>query len=78
MTDELTDNVYTFLREYIQQHHLPPTLREIAEGCYIGTSTTLRCLDRLEAQGRISREPGKARGIILLEPETPPNPPEQD
>jgi DNA-binding MarR family transcriptional regulator len=75
MTDDLTESVYSFIREYIHLHHLPPTLREIAEGCHIGRSTTLRHLDRLEAGGRLVREPGKARSICLIEPDSPPIPP---
>ncbi len=75
MTDLLTETVYTFIRAYIHQHHLPPTLREIAEGCHIGRSTTLRHLDRLEAWGRLFREPGKARSIYLIEPDTTSNSP---
>lgn len=75
MTDHLTETVYTFIRAYIHLHHLPPTLREIAEGCHIGRSTTLRHLDRLEAWGWLFREAGKARGIYLIEPDTASNPP---
>jgi hypothetical protein len=36
--------------------------------CYIGRSTVLRHLDRLEIQGRIIRGPGRARGITLPKP----------
>lgn len=66
MTDRL-DEIYGFIRDYIAQHQRPPTLREIAKGCYTNTSTVLRCLDILEARGRLSREPGIARSLRLLD-----------
>lgn len=78
MTDELTDCVFTFLQNYIHHYHLPPTLREISTGCHMGTSTTLRHLDRLEMLGRISRIPGKARSIILIDSTTTLDSPEKD
>lgn len=65
MSKELTTAVYHYIQQYIAEHGFAPSLRDIAEGCYIGRSTVLRHLDRLEAQGRIMRELGKARGIIL-------------
>ncbi len=69
MTQSVTDVVYDFIKDYIQEHAYPPTLREIARGCYISTSGVTRHLDRLEQKGKIYREPGRARGIRLLEEE---------
>ena len=66
MNNPLTDEVYNFIEHYIQQHGYAPSLREIAMGCYLGTSSVLRHLDKLEAWGWISREPGRARGMVLL------------
>lgn len=64
----LLEQVYQFIVAYIDEHGNNPTLREIAAGCYIGRSTTYRFLDKLEAQGRIIREPGQARSIRLPKP----------
>jgi repressor LexA len=61
-----TREVFQFIQKYTQQHTHPPTIREIAEGCFLSTSSVTRHLDRLEEQGRLSREVGKARGITLL------------
>lgn len=60
--------VYEYLRQCARQRQLPPTYREIARHCLLSTGSVTRQLDRLELQGRIRREHGKARGIILLDP----------
>ena len=64
----LLEQVYDFVSSYICEHASSPSLREIADACYLGTSTTYRFLDKLEAQGRIFREPGKSRNIRLPKP----------
>ncbi len=61
----LLEQVYDFVSSYIREHSNSPSLREIADACYIGRSTTYRFLDKLEAQGRIMRELGQARNIRL-------------
>jgi len=61
-----TETVYHFVHDYIQAHRIAPSIREIAEGTYIGRSTVVRHLDRLEALGRIIRTPGRARSIRLI------------
>ena len=66
-SDPAVEAVYRFICAYIDEHGYPPSLREIGAHCYIGRSTVLLYLARLEAQGRISRDPGKARSITLLE-----------
>lgn len=65
----LLERVYDFISEYIHENSNSPTLREIADACYLGRSTTYRFLDKLEAHGRIVRAPGKARNIRLPKPE---------
>ncbi len=69
MTHSVTDAVYGFIKAYIQEHAYPPTVREIAQGCFISTSAVTRHLDRLEQKGKIYREPARARGIRLLDEE---------
>jgi len=61
-----TEAVYTFIKQYMEEWGLPPSQREIADGCYIARSAVVRHLDKLEAQGRIALIPGKSRGIRLL------------
>lgn len=66
MAKGTTQAVYLFVKDYIKQHTHPPTLREIGEGCYLSTSGVTRHLERLEWEGKIRREPGRARGITML------------
>ncbi len=67
MTNSVTDAIYGFIKNYVKEHTYPPTLREIGRGCYLSTSAVTRHLDRLEQRGKIYREPGRARGIRLLD-----------
>lgn len=57
--------VYAFLQTYLKAHSYAPSQREIALACHLGKSTVLRCLDRLEIDGLITREIGQARSIVL-------------
>lgn len=66
MDESTTQQVYLFICAYIKKHQLPPTLREMAEGCLIATGTLIRHLDRLESLQQISRIPHMARGIVVL------------
>jgi repressor LexA len=65
--EQTVENLYSFIQTYIQENGYSPSLREISEGCYLGRSTVLRYLDKLEAKGRITRAEGKARSISLKE-----------
>ena len=65
-THETLETVYVFLEAFITEHGYAPSLREISARCFIGRSTVIHYLDRLEAQGRLSREEGKARSIVLI------------
>jgi len=62
------EDIFTFLCEYDRQFGYSPTLREVAEACYMSRPNMYRYLDQLIAQGRISRDSGIARGITLLMP----------
>jgi len=63
------DVLYAVLEYVVTYQHLnnqlSPTLREIAQGCFISKSVAARCLDILEAQKKITRQEGKARSIRL-------------
>jgi len=63
--EQTLEGIYDFIRRYIAENGYAPSLREISDGCYLGRSTVLRYLDKLEAKGRISRTMGKARSITL-------------
>lgn len=64
-TNTITETVYTFIQNFVHEHGYAPSLRKIGEACYIGRSTVVRHLDKLEAIGQIERETGKARSIRL-------------
>lgn len=64
---DTTEQVYDFLCQYIEEHKYAPSIRDIALGCYIGRSTVIRHLDKLEGQGRISRELEQPRSIRIIE-----------
>ena len=61
-----TQIVFRFIKKYTDLHTHPPTIREIAEGCFISTSAVTRHLAYLEGEKKLIREPGKSRGITLL------------
>jgi repressor LexA len=65
--EDTLETVYQFIRSYSLENGYPPSHREISVACYIGRSTVLRYLDKLEKRGRIIRTLSKARGIHLIE-----------
>jgi DNA-binding MarR family transcriptional regulator len=60
-------SVYRYLKAYSALHSYPPSQREIAADCHLSKTTVLRCLDRLELDGLIVREPGQARSITIMD-----------
>jgi SOS-response transcriptional repressor LexA len=66
MAKGVTLQVYLFIKDYIKEHTHPPTIREIADGCFLSSSSVVHHLDRLEGEGKLFREPYKARGITLV------------
>jgi len=65
MYNPMTEAIYAFIECYIKEQGIPPSQREIAEGCYLVRSAVIRHLDRLEAYGRITRIHNTSRGIRL-------------
>ncbi|MEM6528760.1 MAG: FaeA/PapI family transcriptional regulator [Chloroflexota bacterium] len=63
--EDMTEQVYDFIADYIAEHGFPPSTREMAAAVYISRGAVARHLDRLEIAGRIARTPGRARGIRL-------------
>ena len=57
-----------FLRDFTARNPYPPTVRELARGCGISsTSVADRQLRRLEEGEYLTRRPGIARGRVLTE-----------
>jgi len=60
--------VYDYIKDYIDNHGSPPTLREIS--AHIGTAGTVTAMSHLEAlekKGYILRREGSSRGISLMQ-----------
>jgi DNA-binding MarR family transcriptional regulator len=66
LAEELTNQVYSFICAYTQQYGLPPTYAKIAEDLDITMSNVRRCLDILEARGKIYREFNSKPAIRLI------------
>lgn len=61
-------DVLDFLRQHLEIHGYPPTLREIARQIgIVGTAGAVRYLDALEKKGWIRRRAGGSRSITLSE-----------
>lgn len=61
------EDVYAYLKQRWEQEHYVPTQREIAIDCGISPVTLNKCLDILEAQGRITRQALQSRNIRMVE-----------
>lgn len=60
------ERILGYIVSYIEEHKIPPTLREISEGVGISTtSVTTYHLQRLEKDGLIERDPNISRGLRL-------------
>lgn len=59
------DLIYQFILSFYEKHGLYPTQREIAKGCHLAHSSVYYQLNRLEAQGRIERAPGRQRSLFI-------------
>ena len=62
----MLDKVWHFICDFNHQFGYPPNLRQIAEMVFMSRANLYRYLDHLEAEGRLTREPGVARGITIL------------
>ena len=65
---EDTARVLDYVRLYINERKgAAPSMREIANGCFISVSQVVTHLEILEAYGVIRRTPGRARAIWLVD-----------
>lgn len=61
------ERIYNFLVKYIQENGFSPSIREICEGTFLkSTSTVYRHLQRLEDEGRIEMKQNSFRAIKLV------------
>ena len=64
---DTTRSIYCFIRAYFDERSIPPTHREIAEGCFVSSGTVTRHLDRLVIFGYIERLEATTRGLRLTD-----------
>lgn len=66
--DNKLNEVYDYLKNYIEENSFPPTVREISSALGItSTSTVFYYLEKLQSQGKILRSDNKNRAITLVD-----------
>jgi len=69
---ERQNEIVEFIRLFAKQHKKPPTLNEIGEGVGISwVSAVHKHVAALERKGYLTKTPGEARGIHLVDPTDP-------
>jgi SOS-response transcriptional repressor LexA len=66
MAVETRERVYQFICSYVDEHHMPPTRQEIADGVGMSKPSVQRAIDILEARGKMKRERFKARTVLSV------------
>jgi len=62
------ETVLEFIKEFQEEHGYAPTYREIRDGCHLSsTSQVAPYIDDLIAEGKLSKTPGAARTLRVLE-----------
>jgi repressor LexA len=56
-----------WVKNFIRENHMPPTVREIGEAFGTKSSSVFELLEALERKGYITREPRKARSIVIID-----------
>ena len=65
--DATRKDMLDFIIQFITEHGYSPSFKEIKEGVYIGsTSSIYQHLRVLERQGKITMEPGHPRTIAVM------------
>ena len=71
MADGLSEKqqrIITFLRDFLEEHDYPPSIRDIQQGCDISSTSVVDYnLKRLEEKGLIRRDREVSRAIELLD-----------
>ena len=66
---ERTDRVLAWIRGYMTLHGYAPSVRDIVDGCELGsTATAHRYLDILAGERWLKHDPKVSRSIVLLDP----------
>jgi SOS-response transcriptional repressor LexA len=65
--EQILREVLQFIREFINEHGISPSITEVADGCFRSRSGVVRYLDLLQARGYIERIPRSPRSISLLD-----------
>ncbi len=66
MISDKQEHILEFIRGFIVEHEYPPTVRDVAGGCGLSsTSVAEYHLDVLHREGYIKRIPKISRGICL-------------
>ena len=65
---ERQSRILAFIRRYTAANSHPPSLREIAEGCNVSSTSVINYnIRRLEESGYLTRTPRNCRTIVLTE-----------
>lgn len=65
---ELREQICKFITEYTATHSYAPTIREIADGVGLKSSSSVHShLTQLEIEGRIETKPNSPRTIRIIE-----------
>ncbi len=68
MGTQRADEILEFIKEFIHEENMAPSVREICDGVGIrSTSTVHRYLHKLEQDGRIHMADGKNRAIVVTD-----------
>ena len=60
--------ILEFIREFMDDHHFPPTVRDIQAGCEISSTSVVDYnLHIMQREGYLKRLPEVSRGIELLD-----------
>lgn len=69
---ERQNEIVEFIRAFAKRHKKPPTLKEIGKGVGIDwVSAVHKHIAALERKGYLTKTPGEARGIQLIDPTDP-------
>jgi SOS-response transcriptional repressor LexA len=60
------DTVFSFIRQYQQEHQQSPSYSEIARGCQISYKTAFKYVELLQEKGYLAHDKGKVRAIRIL------------
>ena len=62
------EGILEFIREFLDEHHFPPTVRDIQSGCNVSSTSVVDYnLHILQREGYLRRLPEVSRGLELLE-----------